>query len=186
MRTATGLLAGVLAVTLAPAARAQDPVSLERTLVRAAPDVLKVCKDRGYRNVGVLKFLVHKAGQERLSDNAGTFNRTIARQLEMGLILANDPKSPLGIIDNASEVAAATPGTNHLTPAGRLKLFEPRYPLAWGKEKVTADAFVTGVVGVSADLKVLTVKLLVFDKKTNTLNQIGKDLAAANDPRKVS
>src|SRR3954466_7286134 len=115
MRTATGLLAAVLTALLAPAARAQDPVSVERTLVRAAPAVLEHCRAHGYRNVGVLKFLVHKAGQDRLSDDAGTFNRAIARQLEMGLVLANDPKNPVGVIDDASTVAAATPGANHLT-----------------------------------------------------------------------
>jgi hypothetical protein len=186
MRTATGLLAAVLTSLLAPSAKAQEPVSVERTLVRAAPAVLEHCRKQGYRNVGVLKFLVHKAGQDRLSDNAGIFNRTIARQLEMGLVLANDPKNPVGVIDDASTVAAATPGANHLTKDGRLKLFGPKYPLAWGTEKVAADAFVTGVIGVSPDLKTLTIRLFVFDKKTNTLDPVGKDLVAANDPRKLA
>lgn len=186
MRRITLFLLGIIGLGLAPAARAQDSVSLERSLVRAAPSVLKHCQDAGYQNVGVLKFLVHKAGVDKLSDSAGTLNRTIARQLEMGMILSNNAAKPIGIIDNASDVAAKTPGANHLTKEGRLKLFEPTYPLAWGKDQVKADAFITGMVSVSADLKNLTIKLFAFDAKNNKLDPVGKDLTALNDPRKLS
>ena len=165
---------------------AQQPVSLERTLVRAAPAVMKYCQEHDYKNIGVLKFLVVKAGQDKITDNVGTLNRTVARQLEMGLILSNDRKTPIGIIDNASDIAAGIPGANHLTKEGSLKLFDAKYPLAWGQDKVAADAFITGVVNVSADLKTLKIKLIALDKKTNKLDPIGADLVAANDPRKLS
>ena len=98
-----------------PPLHAQQPVSLERTLVRAAPAVMKYCQEHDYKNIGVLKFLVVKAGQDKITDNVGTLNRTVARQLEMGLILSNDRKTPIGIIDNASDIAAGIPGANHLT-----------------------------------------------------------------------
>lgn len=193
MRPATLLLTAAALGLPASALRAETPVSLERTLVRAAPDVVAFCKAHNYKTVGVLKFLVHKAGQGKLSDNAGTLNRTVARQLEMGLILANDAMDPIGIIDDASDVAAKTPGANHLTKEGRLKLFEARYPLAWGKEQVSPDAFLTGIVGVDAGLKTLTLKLVAFDKATNALVPVLKDkdgrdrdLVALNDPRKLS
>lgn len=175
-----------IALALPSICWSQEPVSLERTLVRAAPDILKHCRDHGYKNVGVLKFLVHKADTDTLSDNVGTLNRTVARRLELGMILANNAREPIGVIENASDVAASIPGANHLTREGRLKLFERKYPLAWGKDPVTADAFITGLVSVSADLKALNIKLLVFDKSTNKLGPIGKDLVAANDPRKLS
>lgn len=174
------------ALFLLAEARAAEPVSLERTLVRAAPDVLKYCRGKGYKNVGVLKFLGHKEGDAGFTDSVGTLNRTVAKQLELGLILANDRNAPIGILDDPSDLAAKTAGANHLTKAGRLKLFEPKYPLAWGTETVTADAFVTGIVGVSADLKTLTVKLLAFDAASNKLEPVGADLVAANDSRKLS
>ncbi|WP_020472697.1 hypothetical protein [Zavarzinella formosa] len=185
MRLSTLLVIGFIGFAVS-AAPAQDPVSLERTLARTAPDVIKHLKDKGYQNVGVLKFLVVKGDDQKLSDNAGTLNRTVARQLEMGLILANDPLKPIGIIDDASSVAAKTPGANHLSKEGRLKLFEPSYPLAWGKEDVMADAFVTGIIGISPDLKTLSVQLLAFDAKTNKLEPLGKELVAKNDSRKLS
>ncbi len=184
MRTATFLLVGTL--FLARPIAAQELVSLERALVRVAPDVLKYCRDHGYKNVGVLKFLAHKGGDAKISDNVGTLNRTVARQLEIGLLLGNSARDPIGIIENASDIAAKTPGANHLTKEGRLKLFEPRYPLNWGKETVTADAFITGLVGVSPDLKTLTIKLFAFDKAGNKLDPVGKDIVAANDSRKLA
>lgn len=182
----SALMIGCLAFGLPTVAHTQEQISLERALVRVAPTVLKHCKDKGYQNVGVLKFLVLKDGQTAFSDNAGTLNRTIARQLEMGLILANDAKKPLGIAEDASIVAAKTPGANHLTKEGRLKLFEPKYPLAWGKETVTPDVFVTGIVNISGNLRTLTIKLLSFDRKENKLEPLGSDIVAANDPRKLS
>ena len=42
-------------------------------------------------------------------------------------------------------------------PSQRPKLFKPQYPLAWGKQKVEADAFLTGLVKVSSDYKQGTV-----------------------------
>ena len=163
---------------------ADEPVSLERTLVRAAPDVLKYCKEKGYKNVGVLKFMAIKDG--KLSDNLGTLNRSVARRLEMGMILANDVKAPIGIIEDASEVAAKIPGANHLTKEGRPKLFEAKYPLAWGTDKVEPDAFITGNIGISEDLKTIDITLIAFDRAKATLVPIGVALTALNDSRKLS
>jgi hypothetical protein len=146
---------------------------------------MKYCQERGFRSIGMLKFLVHKEGQDKLSDNAGTLNLTIARQLELGLLLANDPLKPIGIIEGASAVAAQTPAVNHLTREGRLKLFELDYPLAWGKEKVKADAFLTGVVGISGDLKTLKIQFHVFDQKSNKLESLGGASRGRERPAKT-
>src|SRR5947207_7790056 len=104
-------LAGVVA---APA-RGAD---LEGALLDRAKGLVKHCQQKGYRTVGVLKFLGAKEGAD-LSDNLGTVNTLLARRLEVALILANDPRNPIGVIDDASAVAAKTPGANHRIPEGR-------------------------------------------------------------------
>ena len=155
--------------------------SLEQALIANAPAVVKKLQAMGCRNVGVLKFLATKDG-DKLSDNVGTLNMTLANRLEIALLLADDPKTPLGIITNASAVAQRTPGASHLTRDGRLKLFGATYPLAWGHEQVEADAFVTGTTQISKDLRTLTVSLFVFTKEDNKLAPLGDDFTAANRP----
>jgi hypothetical protein len=186
MRGLMHYLIGVILLSAGVSVRGQELVSLERTLVRAAPDIIKYCREHGYKNVGVLKFLAHKQGQAAFSDNVGTLNRLIAKRLELAMIVANSPRDPLGIIENASDVAANTPGANHLTKTGRAKLFDPKYRLAWGNDEVSADAFITGLVDIDEGLKTINIKLLVLDKPTNSLATLGKDLVAANDSRKLS
>ena len=113
------------------------------------------------KTVGVLKFLGAKDGGN-LSDNLGTVNTLLARRLEVALVLANDPRNPIGIIDDASAVAARTPGANHRTPDGRKALFGAKYKLAWGdpqgaRERRTRSS--PGWSSVSKDLKTLTDQL---------------------------
>ncbi len=167
-----------------PVAPAEAP-SLERGLVGQAPALIKHFQARGHKNVGVLKFLIAREGGKGFSDNAGTLNLLMARRLEVALVLANDNRNPVGIIRNASAVAARTRGANHLNLAGRRKLFEPDYPLAWGRSEVKADAFVTGTAHISDDLRKLTVSLFVFDKGKNRLEQVGGDFDVRSDARKL-
>jgi hypothetical protein len=158
---------------------------LETALLDRAKALVKHCKDRDARTVGVLKFLAAKDGSE-FTDNLGTINTLLARRLELALIFANDPRNPVGVIDDASPVAAKTPGANHRTPEGRKALFGAKYKLAWGdpRVRVTPDAFVTGLVNVSKDLKTLQVSFLYFDRKTNKLESIQSvpDVVVANRP----
>ncbi len=167
-------------------ARAAEAPSLERGLVGQAPGLIKHFKANGYENVGVLKFLIAREGAKSFSDNVGTLNLMIARRLEVALVLANEPKKPVGIIRNASAVAARTRGANHRTPPGRKKLFGADYPLAWGEAQVKADAFVTGTAEISKDLRKLTVSLFIFDKGKNKLEQVGEDFAVRIDARKLT
>jgi hypothetical protein len=180
-------IAALLVVTpsFAPAAEAE---TLERGLVDQAPALIKHFKAKKYANVGVLKFLIAREGEKSkgLSDNVGTLNMLLARRLEVALVLANDPKAPVGIIRNASAVAARTRGANHRNPTGRKKLFEPDYRLAWGKANVKADAFVTGTAQVSKDLGKLTVSLFAFDRATNKLAQVGEDFEVRSDAGKLA
>src|SRR5262249_49663702 len=147
-----------LATVVAAQARAAD---LEGAMLDRAKGLVKHCKDQNYKTVGVLKFLGTKDGSD-FSDNLGTVNSLLARRLEVALILANDPRNPIGVIDDASAVAAKTRGANHRTAEGRRALFAAQYKLAWGdpRAKVIPDAFLTGLVNVSKDLKTLTISFL--------------------------
>jgi CHAT domain-containing protein len=182
-----GPLAGVapLPERAAPAPKQGEPRLPERELLRQAPRVIKYLQGKGYANVGVLKFLVSKDG-DKFGDNAGTLNMLLARRLEVALLVANDPRRPLGIVADASAVARKTRGANHLNREDRLKLFEARYPLAWGDEQVTPDAFLTGTAAVSEDLRTLTISLFAFDRKTNKLEQILDDFVTANAPDRLA
>jgi hypothetical protein len=172
---------------LGVAGQAQSPPSLERALVRAAPSLIQMCKKSGYQNIGVLKFVTFKDGREnRFSDNAGTINLTLARQLELAMILANDASNPIGIVENANAVAAGIAGANHLKKDGRQKLFDAKYPLAWGNANVQVDAFFTGTVAISSDLQTLEITLMSFDRAKNELNPCGDSFKAANTAARLA
>jgi hypothetical protein len=155
---------------IAAPVRAAD---LEGTLLDRAKGLVKHCQQNEYKKVGVLKFLVAMDGGE-FSDNLGTVNTLLARRLEVALVLANDPRNPVELIEDASAVAARTPGANHRTPEGRRALFAAKYKLAWGdpKARVSPDAFLTGLVSVSKDLKTLRITFLSFDRKSNSLKPV--------------
>lgn len=159
-----------LALGFAAPARGAD---LEGALLDRAKALVKFSQARGYKTVGVLKFLGTKDGRN-FSDNLGTVNTLLARRLELALLLANDPRNPVGIIDDASAVAAKTPGGNHLTPEGRKALFSGQYKRAWGDPsvKVRPNAFLTGLVEVSKDLKTLRISFLYFDEKNDEKNEL--------------
>src|SRR5215213_5211926 len=167
VRTAFALV--VLAGVAAPAQAAD----LEGALLDRAKALIKHSQAKGYKTVGVLKFLGAKDGGD-FSDNLGTVNALLARRLEVALVLANDPRNPVGVIDDASAVAARTRGANHRTPEGRRALFAAPYKLAWGdpRARVTPDAFLTGLVEVSKDLKTVRVSFLAFDRVTNKLEPV--------------
>ncbi|MGA2256948.1 MAG: hypothetical protein ABSG53_20035, partial [Thermoguttaceae bacterium] len=152
---------------LAAAGASARAADLERQFLKHAPQVIKYLEDKGCKNVGVLKFIVKKDADEGqgpgFSDRAGTLNLEAAQRLEMALVLANSARPPIGIVHNASRVAATTPGANHLTPEGRKPLFVPRYPLAWGGASVAVDTFIVGCIQVDRDFKQMTVRLAAFD-----------------------
>jgi hypothetical protein len=175
-RRATALT--LLLVLLARPARA---ASLEQDLLAQAPRLITHLQDRGCKNVGVLKFLVYK-GDSALTDNAGPLNLGLAQRLEIALALANpvEEAKQIGVIRNASARAAALPGANHLTAAGRKLLFGAEYSLAWGDRKVTADAFLTGTARFSADLRKLTVQIQSFDRSGAEPVEVTKLIADAD------
>jgi hypothetical protein len=169
-----GLWLTAAVVALGPSFARAD--NLDKELVKKAPEVLAHLQKQGYKNVGVLKFMVKK-GKNELSFNSGSINHNLATRLENALILAVDPEKPVGIIRDATAVAAvAEPKHTHLTPEGRTALFKVSYPLAWGNQKVAADAFLSGIVALSPDMKETSVQFVVFDRKSAKL----EDLKGAN------
>ncbi len=191
LRVGLGLsLVALLGLSLTAPARPDEPAapkSIERRMVEVGRKLVRELKKRGYSNVGVLKFLVSADGKEP-SDSVGTLNMRLAKQLELALILKNEPKEPLGIIKNASAVAHRTRGASHRTKAGIAKLFSAKYPLSWGNTEVSPDAFVTGVAIIKKDLSTITVQLMVVDGKENSLRSLGGEyvLTAKMDPSKLS
>jgi len=112
-----------------PAAPAAEPETIDRALLKHAPEILRDLRSHGYKNVGVLKFRVQKEDGP-ISDRIGLINQSLADRLEIALILADELRAPLGIIHDASAVAATLPAANHLKPEGRRALFGAMYPLA--------------------------------------------------------
>jgi hypothetical protein len=165
-RRLAGLVAS--AVVLASGLAAPAPAradALARELLNQAPDILKYLRDRGYHNVGVLKFRVQKEGQ--LTDNAGPLNTNVASRLETALLLKYDMDADrdLTLLHDASATAAKVPGANHLTPEGRARLFRAKYRALWGTQKtVDADAFLAGRIDFSDDLRTLTVAVCAFGR----------------------
>src|SRR5271157_1152105 len=175
-----GLLFAALGLVMLATPGAQASDTLDRELLKDAPKIIRYLKDHGYKNVGVLKFRVQK-GDEPVSDRVGTLNRDLAARLEIALVLTTDIKAPLGIIHDASAVAAKIPGANHLNEPGRRALLGARYPLAWGGEPVEPDAFLTGVAQVSPDLKTVTMSILAFGRDGGKLEKVA-DFTATTDP----
>lgn len=165
-------------VLIAAPVRADE---LEKELLKQAPTILKFAREHNYKNIGVLKFRVKK-GDEAATDSAGPLNSNLARRLEVALVLANpnEADKQVGIIRDASKVAGTLKGANHLTKEGRVALFEGRYTPAWGEDKVTADAFISGVVVLSADAQKASVGILAFGKDAKLEKVCSFD--AATDP----
>ena len=180
------LCGGLLTVARAAAADDARFSSVDQEFFKQAPAILQYARDKGYRNIGVLKFRIKK-GNEPISDSVGTLNTFLANRLQVALVLANPLKADqqVGIIDNASAVAAGIPGASHVTTAGRKLLFTGKYPLAWGTEAVEADAFLTGVVQVPADLGEMTIGILAFDPRSETLEKAVPVFTARTAPSQL-
>ena len=115
-------------------------------------------------------------------------NSLLADRLELGLILANpfDETNQLKIIEGASDQVAIVKGANHLDETGRGKLFDHRYKLAWGDEKVKADAFITGGVRIRSDNISAKVILLYVSKDGGEVQPLGEPFDAQLDPQSLS
>jgi hypothetical protein len=151
--------------------RAAD--ELERVLLREAAGWITTLQSRDVANVGVLKFRV-KHGDAPASDRVGELNYRLSEKIERALIVRNPVSKPMGIIRNANLVAATITGASHLTADGRARLLKAEYPLAWGGNKVTPDAFLTGTAALSADMSKMTVMVAWFGTSQNALEKLAQ------------
>jgi len=162
--TRIGLLSACAAVVAATAA-ADSPVRLPEGIATAAEEVVKFITAQGYDTVGVLKFRVRKPGGDA-GETPGTINRDVTGQLETALVLKRKQGADFLLVAGTSDTAAAIDGASDVTEAGRAKLFAGRYRPAWGDrpQPVAVDAFVTGVIDVSAAYDTMRVSILAFDR----------------------
>ena len=131
-------------------------VTIDRSLAEKSPAVMEFLLANGYRNVGVLAFRVRPADAAKAEAN-GLLNRSLASRLEVALVLAEKPFTPVGIV--------RVGGTATADPAGRAALFTRRFPMAWGSEQVMADVFLTGEARLAVDLSGITVVIEAFDAR---------------------
>jgi hypothetical protein len=166
------LAAGLLA--LWPGMARAD--KLDKKLNETMPDIVKHVQSKGYKNVGILRFSAQK-GNRPESYSLGPINGNMASRLENLLVVhGGDDKGPLfGVIHDAGLAAQDQKvGSWSSNASERAKLFGIDYPLAWGKEKVKADAFLTGKVALSPDLKKTTVTIHAFTKAALKPTQVAE------------
>ena len=165
--------------------------SYEEAVRQQTPKILEKLHTAGYKNVGVLKFVARNEGGA-WRDNLGPINRTLADRLEIALLLSLKPQDDMGILFRASDAIGASGNmrATHRTEEGRAEFFtfDPSpffYP--WNqKQRVQPDAFLTGEVTLSADLRKMTVKLQVFDKAHSDKLKDVSEFPAAIDPRTLT
>jgi hypothetical protein len=160
-------LAGLLLACWAGGSGARAD-NIDEKLVVEAPKLMQEIYHRGYKNVGVLSFRLEK-GQSRPTFHGGMIVTNMADRLQDALVLALNPEKPaVGVADGCSAVAGRSIAkASYRMPDDRRRLLALKYPLAWGNppQWVTVDAFLTGKVQVSPDLRKTTVYVEMFDRK---------------------
>lgn len=140
--------------------------NLDEELIRQASKVMKHLESKNYRNAGVLAFGL-KSGDGKPSFDGGLLTNNLGARLENALVLALNPEGKqIGIIRDASSVASrALKGASYRTAEDRKRLFEIKYPLAWGTAEVEADVFLAGLVTISSDHRNTNVAIVSFDRQ---------------------
>ncbi|MEN1681570.1 MAG: hypothetical protein AAGJ46_18465 [Planctomycetota bacterium] len=156
-----------LAATPSPTSAAA-PEELPAALKELANEAMAHARGRGYKNVGVLHFLVAKKKDgkdpplEMATKRIGAVHHLLAKRFEIALGLANDNANPVGVVDDASTEAERAPGGALLNPEGRRRLARRPYRLHWGDDYVKPDAFFTGLMLIEEDLQTASLELLGF------------------------
>jgi hypothetical protein len=155
----------LLAVLTAGAARADH---LDEVLNKKAPEVVDYLRKHDLKTVGVLRFRV-KQDTRAESFQVGPVNGNIVDRVENALILhmGSDESKAVRVIHDAGKEASQQRIENwYGDPADRKKMFEvDSYRLAWGDKRVKPDAFLTGSLHTSADLKRASLTIEVFTAK---------------------
>jgi hypothetical protein len=173
MNKCASILALTVLAGLVPATARAD--MLDQRLFEELPAALKKLEEKGYKsgsNIGVLRFRLQR-GSAKASFKA-PLCEGLASRLENMLVIRNSEKEEeaRGIIHDAGRVATKNKLSLWYTkPDLRKKLFEQKYPLAWGQDegkpaaRVTPDVFLTGLLKTTPDMKTTTVTIQYFDKK---------------------
>lgn len=185
--TLVALFASVSCVPAAVGAESTEAKPLAATLRQAAKEVIRHCRDERHDDIGVLRFLVVKQradggdAEYDVTEIIGTIHQTLARRMEVALLFANDERAPIGIIDDASAVAATFEDASFLKAGNRAQLFDARYPLHWGKKPARPDVLLTGLMQIEKDLRHARLSLFIFSKENPELREIGDERLIAID-----
>jgi hypothetical protein len=147
--TRFGLLAALAAAAPAWAA------NLDKALLDHAPDLLVALKKADVKTVGVLPFSV-KRGTRPATFDVAPLSAGLPGRLENALILRqteDEVKAMKVVRDAAGTAAKARVGAWTKNEDSFKKLFATKYELAWGDSKLPADAFLTGEVRLTGDMK---------------------------------
>ena len=136
-----------------------------------ADATIEYCQSNELKSVGVLKFGLFDS-EGNATTKTATINSLLADRMEVALVLANDARDPVTLIDDASAVAAEIQNATHMSKEGRKLLLDAQYDAMWGDEKLKADALVTAIGEISADLQTISISLLVFDKNSEKLKPL--------------
>ncbi len=159
------LIAALLCLTTQPV-RADR---IDAKLNDHAPAIVEALRKHKLKTVGVLRFRAER-GKKPESFAVGPINDGLAARLEHLLIIHNDTGDPLGVLlDPNMQAVEKKIGDWFGKPAERQSLFSHEYRLAWSTSTAKPEAFLTGCVRCSDDLKKTTVALELFradDPKT--------------------
>lgn len=159
------LAAGVLLLCVSGSAAAPPHAdSLDERLLAEMPKVVKYLNEHQYHSVGVLKFSVKK-GHQAASYNVGTLNTKMALRLEHALVMANDSRHPITILQDPTAEAAKSRGLTLGTAKGRRALLDHAYPVAWGNKHQKPDALLTGEVALDGNMRQATITIKAFEHR---------------------
>jgi hypothetical protein len=162
---------------------------LDEALLKEAPKILATLKKKGFTTVGVLPFKVQK-GARKASYTVAPLTASLPGRLENALILGqgDDEDTAIHVLAGAASVANKQKvGSYQKNDIAFRKLFDLRYPLAWGNKKEKADVFLTGVVVSSGEnIEKTKVQIQYFTPKSKPdgkleLTDLGKPIEVSTD-----
>jgi len=141
---------------------------IDEGLLDHMPEVIEKCQAKGYKNIGVLTFLLQQ-GDEASRFRGAAICSNMPQRVENALALKLKGTSPeLMLIPRAADVAAKRLNkASYRTAADRERLLDLQFVPAWGDAKnVKPDAFIVGKVKSSKDRRKVTVSLGAFDRNS--------------------
>lgn len=152
------ILAAVLAVLATAPVRADR---IDAKLNDSARAILEGIRKHKVKTIGVLRFRADR-GKKTESFAVGPINDGLAARVEHLLIIHNDSTDLGVLLDPNTQAATKKIGNWFDLLTERKSLFDLDYRLAWAETLTKPDAFLTGIVRCSDDLKKTTVVLELF------------------------